>query len=249
VARTRLRLYSILRHYAGTSEVEVEAPPGATVRDIVEAAARANPGIAEALKALSGEVLVLDEHGRRLDPGARVEGGLLYLMPPPEGGRPRWEAGVRVKGDPPGLDAILERALAAGGNTGAIVYFVGVVRRENRGRRVSTLVYEHADNLTLEKLKQVVAETVEKHRLYYAAAYHYVGELEPGDTTMVVVVAARDRSTAYPALHELVERVKHEVPIWKLEVYEDGTRAFLVGGKAIEDRRGEPSRSHSSREA
>jgi len=241
VAKVKLKLYSILRHYAGVDEVEVHVSGDATVRDVVDEAAKANPGLAEALKALSGEILVLDEHGRRLQPGDRVKGsGLLHLMPPPEGGGVKWEARVLDKGEQVSLDGILSRALAAGGNTGAIVYFVGAVRRENRGRKVAKLVYEHAGRLTSDSLKRVVEETVGKHGLHYAAAYHYVGELEPGDITMVVVVAARDRSVAYPALHELVERVKHEVPIWKLEVYEDGTKAFLVGGRAIDDQSGEP---------
>jgi len=44
-----------------------------------------------------------------------------------------------------------------------------------------------------------------------------VGSLRPGDATLYVFVSAVNREVAFRVAREALERVKHEVPIFKLE--------------------------------
>lgn len=51
-----------------------------------------------------------------------------------------------------------------------------------------------------------------------------MGDLLVGDTAIVVAVATAHRAAAFTACHEPVDRIKHEVPIWKRQTYLDGAR-------------------------
>jgi len=45
-----------------------------------------------------------------------------------------------------------------------------------------------------------------------------------GQISLVVAVASPHRKEAFLACHKTVDRVKEIVPIWKKEVFEDGSR-------------------------
>jgi len=229
----KVRLYSLIRDYVGSGEITVEVGEGATVEDLLELLAREYPGFAKALSVLGREdLLILDGEGRRLSLDDPVAGGVLHIMPPPEGGG-RIDARILGPGDRVSLDGLLEAALEAGGNTGAFLVFVGVVRRENLGGSVEVLVYEDAGEISQKAIERVTREVQEKYGLDYAAAYHYTGPRRPGDLTMVIAVAGESRRNTYPALEELVDRVKREVPLWKKEVHRDGSEYYIVGGRPI----------------
>jgi molybdopterin synthase catalytic subunit len=54
------------------------------------------------------------------------------------------------------------------------------------------------------------------------AIVHRIGVLTPGDAAVVIACAAPHRGPAFRACEEALERLKHEVPIWKREVFTDG---------------------------
>ena len=47
-----------------------------------------------------------------------------------------------------------------------------------------------------------------------------------GEASVVIVTAAPHRDAAYAANRTALERLKREVPIWKCELYADGSRAW-----------------------
>jgi len=231
--KVKVRLYSILRDYAGSDTVDVEVAGEARVSDLLDALSKRNPGFSRALEAVGKDnLLVLDEEGKRLSVEDTLSPGVVHIMPPPEGGG-TVDAKILGPGDRVSLDALLQRALEAGGNTGAFLVFVGVVRRENLGGQVSVLHYEDAGEISQREIERVAREVAEKYRLNFAAAYHYTGPRMPGDLTMIIAVAGESRKNTYPALEELVDRVKREVPLWKKEVHEDGAEYYIVGGRPI----------------
>lgn len=59
------------------------------------------------------------------------------------------------------------------------------------------------------------------------AAIHRVGHLEIGDLALVAAVAAPHRAEAFAACAELVERIKHEVPIWKRQHFANGVSEWV----------------------
>lgn len=103
---------------------------------------------------------------------------------------------------------------------GAITVFVGVVRGTRGDEKVLRLEYEAHKDLAVESMKRIIEETKAKYRIIDAVIQHRLGAAMVGEDVMYVLVASRHRAEAFQALSEIVERVKHEVPIWKKEVTE-----------------------------
>ena len=131
------------------------------------------------------------------------------------------------------MSAVVEELRASSEEVGAILIFLGVVRGVSRGRKVLRLEYEAHPELAPEVLTRLVREARERHGVLDAVIEHKVGTADVGEPVMCIAVASRHRREGFSALRELVERVKHEAPIWKKEVTEEG--AYWVeergGGK------------------
>ena len=134
------------------------------------------------------------------------------------------EIGVHRRGevDFPTLLEQFKRGLPSG--AGAIGCFIGVVRGVSEDRkRVKLLHYECSDE-TSGKLGEIAADFEKEPDIYRVAVHHVIDDLKPGDEAIYVIVAGKHRSEVFSALQRLMERVKHEAPIWKKEVYEKGER-------------------------
>jgi molybdopterin synthase catalytic subunit len=88
------------------------------------------------------------------------------------------------------------------------------------------------------RLAAIAEELQETHAARLAIA-HRLGDLVPGEASVVVAAAAPHRDAAYRASRDCLERLKREVPIWKREHYADGTARWreeepLVAGAAQE---------------
>ncbi|MCE5291914.1 MAG: molybdenum cofactor biosynthesis protein MoaE [Nocardiaceae bacterium] len=130
---------------------------------------------------------------------------------------------ARISDEP--LDPAVVDAAVAGPTFGAVVCFTGVVRNHDGGQAVSLLEYSaHPDAERF--LTKICAEVAEKTGLP-VAAIHRVGELRVGDLAVVAAVAAPHRAEAFTACAELVERIKHEVPIWKRQHFADGLSEWV----------------------
>jgi molybdopterin synthase catalytic subunit len=107
---------------------------------------------------------------------------------------------------------------------GAILQFVGVVRNNtNSSKEVIGLFYEAHEALAIKKITEIVAEAKEKYNLVAAQCTHRVGKLNVGQKAIVVTTAGAHRGETYEANRYIVDRVKYEAPIWKQELFVDGT--------------------------
>ncbi|MEB3816534.1 MAG: molybdenum cofactor biosynthesis protein MoaE [Desulfurococcales archaeon] len=230
----RLLLYGILAAAAGAREIDVDASGCDSVRCLLERAARVNKGLARALEILEWDIVVVAD-GRRIGLEDRIGNwGKIAVLPPASGGSPggsRVFGGILKPGDEVDIDEIIEKLTGPG--VGAIAVFVGVVRSPNEGEEVEFLEYDYDPELTGKWLTRIAEEEVEKRGLYGAAAYHYVGRRYPRERTMIVAVAGDRRDRVFKALAELVDRIKHEAPIWKSEK-RGGKLYYYVGSKAID---------------
>ncbi|PJJ61441.1 molybdenum cofactor biosynthesis protein MoaE [Compostimonas suwonensis] len=130
---------------------------------------------------------------------------------------------ARVSAEPLSLaevDAFVARAA-----NGATVSFQGVVRDHDRDRTVRALDYRaHPE---AERFLRECCERVAERSGLAVAAVHRVGSLVVGDLALVAAVAAPHRREAFEACAELVELVKHEVPIWKRQHFDDGVSEWV----------------------
>lgn len=118
-------------------------------------------------------------------------------------------------------------AAVEGPDAGAVVSFRGVVRNHDGGRPVERLSYT-AHPTASKAMLEAVATLLEEHsednggpvRIWAA---HRVGTLQIGDVALVCAVSAAHRRQAFTICSELVDRIKAGVPIWKEQVFSDGS--------------------------
>ncbi|MDP4151460.1 MAG: molybdenum cofactor biosynthesis protein MoaE [Bacteroidota bacterium] len=109
---------------------------------------------------------------------------------------------------------------------GALVLFCGDVRDNNRGRSVVCLEYEAHAALASKLIGEILEEAMHKWDLKVALATHRVGKVAIGETAVVVITSSAHRQEAYAANKYIIDRIKHEAPIWKCEYFADGTHEW-----------------------
>ncbi len=107
---------------------------------------------------------------------------------------------------------------------GAVVTFLGTTRIYSEGKRVVKLEYEAYEDMALRKLEEIRQEMRAEFGVEDVAIAHRIGPVDIGQISLVVAVASPHRKEAFFACHKVVDRVKEIVPIWKKEVFEDGSR-------------------------
>lgn len=125
------------------------------------------------------------------------------------------------------IELVEHEALVAHQAAGAVVGFVGAVRNHDGGRIVTRLEYS-AHPTAREILAEVAAEVARTSRGVRAIAVsHRVGTLEIGDAALVAAVAADHRRAAFETCALLVDTVKERLPVWKHQLFADGTDEWV----------------------
>jgi sulfur-carrier protein adenylyltransferase/sulfurtransferase len=112
-------------------------------------------------------------------------------------------------------------------SAGGYASFEGWVRDHNEGRVVERLEYEAFEALAVKEGERIVAEAVAKFGVTRAACVHRVGTLAIGDLAVWVGVSSAHRGEAFAACRYIIDEVKHRVPIWKKEHYQDGDSGWV----------------------
>ena len=131
------------------------------------------------------------------------------------------------------------RKLVADPSAGAIVLFSGDVRDNDSrtsdsseilptkgAREVVSLEYE-AHPSAEQVLRDVAKEISLKHDLVKVALAHRYGQIPIGESAFIVAVSAKHRASAFAACSELVDEVKIRIPIWKHQIFKDGTDEWV----------------------
>jgi len=109
---------------------------------------------------------------------------------------------------------------------GAVASFCGDVRNNDAGKAVKSLTYEV--HPTAQKVIEEITQRIAgQHDVINVAVAHRYGAIEIGETAFAVVVSAIHRGPAFAACEELVSTVKNELPIWKYQVFADGTSEWV----------------------
>ena len=210
-----VRLFAVLRERAGRERIELELPEHATVADALAALAEL-PDLDGVLARVPVQLAVNRDYA---SPETELHADdELALIPPLSGGR---AAHVAVSERPLELES-LSRAVGDP-RAGAVVCFQGVTRE------VPKLQYEAYVEMARERIAAIVEETIARHRLCAAAAEHRVGEVPLGEPSVIVAASAPHREQAFAGAREIIDRIKHEAPIWKRELDESG-KAHAVAG-------------------
>ena len=112
---------------------------------------------------------------------------------------------------------------------GGIGIFVGTVRNHHEGKAVKALKYTAYAPVAEKMIRQIEQEIQAKYAVSYVRVIHRIGALAIGEKAIIAMAYAAHRREAFAACEEAVERVKHEVPVWKEEFYLDGSSQYVEG--------------------
>jgi molybdopterin synthase catalytic subunit len=114
---------------------------------------------------------------------------------------------------------------------GGVASFLGTVRNHHQGRQVLRLEYSAYQPMAESECARIVAEA-EARWDGSVALQHRIGTLEIGDIAVAIAAASAHRDEAFLACRFVIEEVKQRVPIWKREVYVDGSVEWVGSGDA-----------------
>ena len=120
-------------------------------------------------------------------------------------------------------DLALEREVRTDAD-GAVIVFKGVARRFSRGRDVVHLEYEAYPEMAEKVMAQIADEMKARWPITNVAIVHRTGVLEIGQASVAIAVSAPHRGEAFEAAQYAIDRLKQIVPIWKKEVWSDGSQ-------------------------
>jgi molybdopterin synthase catalytic subunit len=131
---------------------------------------------------------------------------------------------VEVRDAP--LDLAAHERAVSERRAGAVVSFQGVVRDHDHGRTVTLLEYEGHPSAAAV-LREVAEEIAADPDVYAVAISHRVGTLRIGDVALVAAVSTAHRAAAFAACARLIDEAKARLPIWKRQVFGDGTEEWV----------------------
>lgn len=109
---------------------------------------------------------------------------------------------------------------------GATVEFRGEVRDHDHGHDVASLTYE-AHPSAQRVIAEVAAEVAQRDDVLVVAIVHRVGAVPIGEAAIVAIVSAGHRDSAFSACRDLVDQTKARLPVWKHQVFTDGTDEWV----------------------
>ena len=117
---------------------------------------------------------------------------------------------------------------------GASVLFLGKVRKYSEGKRVCYLEYEAYEGMAERMIKELIDSAFCRWPVETIHVLHRVGRVGLGEIAVAIDVRSAHRNETYQASRYLIEEIKHNVPIWKKEYFEDGTSEWNLCGSHAE---------------
>jgi len=107
---------------------------------------------------------------------------------------------------------------------GAVLVFVGRTRDHFEGKKVIELRYEAYAPMAIKELEKIQRYIQEEWSQAKVAMVHRLGVVGINEASVVIAVSTPHRDACYEASRYAIEQLKKTVPIWKQEIYEDGSQ-------------------------
>ena len=200
-----VRLFASYRDIAGSGDLKVHLPDGATLRDLLEAVTAEHPR----LRGLRDTMLLAVNH-EFAEPSARLrDGDEVALMPPVSGGAGGFIEVQRAAID---VEAVVDSVRRE--DAGAVVLFLGIVRADPG---VKALDYEVYRPMALRKMAEIAEGARKRFGVLEMSIVHRLGRVRVGGDSVAIACSAAHRRAAFEACAWAMDEVKKVVPIWKSE--------------------------------
>lgn len=142
----------------------------------------------------------------------------LALIPPVSGGQPSLYEITHGEIDTASVASKVNHP-----NHGASLAFIGTTREMTFGQRTVLLEYEAYVPMALKMMESIGQEIDSKWPGTLCAITHRLGKVAIAEASVVIAVSSPHRVDCYEASRYAIERLKQIVPIWKKEIWEDGS--------------------------
>ncbi|OFY65238.1 MAG: hypothetical protein A3H98_03175 [Bacteroidetes bacterium RIFCSPLOWO2_02_FULL_36_8] len=115
------------------------------------------------------------------------------------------------------------------GYPGAICTFSGIVRddKDKSGKKINYIEYKCYGSMAKTKMKEIYSAVKKKYAPDYLVMVHGTGKIKAGETSLFILVASQHSKQGLNAVKEIVKLIKTTVPIWKKEVFADGSYRWV----------------------
>lgn len=128
------------------------------------------------------------------------------------------------------VEALLREVSHA--HRGATALFLGTVRSINDGRDVTGIDYYAYELMAEREMSSVLIEAEAKYDGVVLVAEHRLGVLQVGEASIAIAAGHEHRDRAIDALRYAIDEIKSRAPIWKRELYADGTQSWVDPAQA-----------------
>ena len=113
-------------------------------------------------------------------------------------------------------------------STGGISVFVGTTRDsftvDGETKQVLHLEYEAYIPMAVKKMQELSVRVRDHYPVVKVAIVHRLGRVDVMEESIGVAASSAHRKEAIDAVTWLVDELKAQVPIWKKEIYSDGSQ-------------------------
>jgi len=129
---------------------------------------------------------------------------------------------IKITKNPIDVNEIIDAVSHQG--AGAVNVFIGTIRDSTLDKRkVVQLEYEAYEPMAVSEIQKIVDEATKRWELIGFAISHRIGTLKPGEVAVAIAVSTKHRQASFEACQHIIDTLKEKVPIFKKEVFEDGS--------------------------
>ena len=116
----------------------------------------------------------------------------------------------------------LQAQRAMSSSSGAVLYFLGVVRGTEGNEKVKALEYEAFQRMAEHQFNLLFDEIEKRWPIESVRLVHRLGEVRVNEPSLWVEIIAPHRGEAFAACQWLIDEMKRLVPIWKKPLKDGG---------------------------
>lgn len=164
-----------------------------------------------------------------------MDGDEIALLPPISGGAFSYLTKEKIT-----PDFVKKESNTKDPTCGSILIFEGKIRKDEEvsneyentelhKRYVKEIEYSAYEKMAEKEIEEIVNSAKEKFNLSNIVLKHRIGRLRVGEIAFFVAVFSPHRKEGIGAIDFIIDEVKSKVPIWKKEIYSDGTEKWQEG--------------------
>ncbi len=101
--------------------------------------------------------------------------------------------------------------------SGAVARFTGIVRPEENDAQISALTYEGYEPMATQTIHHILTSLHRDYGFDSARVQHRLGTIPVGEAAIIVEITSKHRAAAFTVVSEFMDRLKVDVPIWKVK--------------------------------